>query len=86
MTTLVRFRDIVNGPYQDEEFMDLMDVIKKKCKYQHYDFLKGLAKDVDYLRVVVISEDGNTFKEITINTFKYMLYHIAVVRMKSLPF
>lgn len=53
MATLVRLRKIASGPYQDEEFMDFMYVINKKCSYKHYEFIKNLGRNINYIRVVV---------------------------------
>lgn len=39
MVMLVRLMEIANGPYQDGEVRDFMDVTNKKCKYQYYEFL-----------------------------------------------
>lgn len=68
MATLVRLKEIISGPYQDEECLDFMDIINKKCSYKHYKFIRNLGKTIDYIRVVVISKGGKSTKELIVNT------------------
>lgn len=44
MTALARLREVASGPRQDDEFLDFMDMLNKKCSYTHYEFLKSLGK------------------------------------------